>query len=329
MNQSQHQSQDQGQSQSQGQGQPGISTPGGAMIDGPGGIRLRVLHETHYRYASPVALSRQFLHLTPRQFATQRVAAHRLDIDPEPSERSITHDYFGNQVCSAVVSTPHRQLGLIAESLIELRPRDLGAVGAHRSAWELARDSLRAGADPGTALATRFLFESPHIVLDAEVAGYASRSFTPQRPLIEALLDLNARIHTDFEFDPAATTVTTPLSDVLRHRHGVCQDFAHLMAGCLRSQGLAARYVSGYILTAPPPGMPRLIGSDASHAWASVFVPGLDWVDFDPTNNCLVDIEHVTLAWGRDFSDVTPTRGVILGGGEQDLSVQVTVSPEA
>ena len=177
----------------------------------------------------------------------------------------------------------------------------------------------------------QFLFESPHVEFFRELADYAARSFVRGRPVFEAILDLTRRIHAEFAFDPKATSLSTPLREVLSKRRGVCQDFAHFMTGCLRSQGLAARYVSGYILTSPPPGRPRLVGADASHAWVSAWCGGSQenegWIEFDPTNDCVVDDEHISLAWGRDFSDVTPMRGVILGGGEQELEVRVTVTP--
>ena len=169
--------------------------------------------------------------------------------------------------------------------------------------------------------------DSPFVAVRPAFREYAEPSFLPGRPLLEAVADLNERIYREFKYDPHFTTVATPLDEVLSERRGVCQDFAHLAIACLRSLGLAARYVSGYILTVPPPGRPRLVGADASHAWLSVFVPGLGWADFDPTNDLLPDLQHVTLAWGRDFSDISPLRGVILGGGEQKIDVRVTVEP--
>ncbi len=297
-----------------------------------GSVRLRVVHETRYRYASPVTLSRQLLHLTPRPLPSQQVIAHRIAVQPAPAESIAGHDYFGNPTSQAVITAPHRALSVLAESTVELRSRavaqDLGGIG-----WEIARDAL--GTLGSTALldAARFCFESPHVPLGTAIHAYAADVFAARRALLPALVDLTARIHEEFEFDAAATDIATPLTEVLEHRHGVCQDFAHLMIGCLRSRGLAARYVSGYILTMPPPGQPRLVGSDASHAWVSVYCPGDDpaageWIDFDPTNNCGIDRDHVTLGWGRDFSDMTPARGVTLGGGPQQLAVQVTVSPD-
>jgi len=297
-----------------------------------GGLRLRVVHETRYRYASPVTLSRQLLHLTPRPLPSQRVIAHRIAVQPAPAESIAGHDYFGNPTSQAVITVPHRALRVLAESTVELHGRhaaqDLGDID-----WEAARDALDQPGGAALQDAMRFRFESPHVPLDTAIGAYAADVFAPRRALLPALRDLTARIHAEFEFDATATDIATPLTEVLQHRHGVCQDFAHLMIGCLRSRGLAARYVSGYILTMPPPGQPRLVGSDASHAWVSVYCPGRDpdagdWIDFDPTNNCGIDRDHVTLGWGRDFSDVTPARGVTLGGGSQALAVQVTVSPD-
>ncbi len=295
-------------------------------------LRLRVVHETRYRYASSVTLSRQLLHLTPRPLPSQQVIAHRIAVQPAPAESIAGRDYFGNPTSQAVITAPHRALSVLAESTVELRSRtvaqDSGSIG-----WEAARDALSRLGSAAALDAARFRFESPHVALGGAIQTYAADVFAARRALWPALADLSARIHEEFEFDATATDIATPLEEVLDHRHGVCQDFAHLMIGCLRSRGLAARYVSGYILTMPPPGRPRRIGADASHAWVSVYCPGHDpaagdWIDFDPTNNCSIDRDHVTLGWGRDFSDVTPARGVTLGGGAQELSVQVTVSPD-
>jgi transglutaminase-like putative cysteine protease len=209
-----------------------------------------------------------------------------------------------------------------AESQVEVASRSLPEGGG---TWEEVRDGLRR---PGAPLdPVQYLFESPHVELSRELAAYAEPSFPRGRRMLAAALDLTRRIHADFKFDPKATSVSTPIREVLAKRRGVCQDFAHFMTGCLRALGLPARYMSGYIRTTPPPGQPRLVGADASHAWVSVYCGGTKWVDLDPTNNVVVGDGHVTLAWGRDFSDVTPMRGVILGGGEQDLEVRVTVTP--
>ena len=300
-----------------------------SLIPTPPDARLRVVHETRYQYTAPVASSRQLLHLKPREFAHQKLLDHRLAIEPTASEMHAATDYFGNSINRAVISAPHMELRVRAESVVILHARDVAAADACIDPWEQTRDEVAAARTADDRGAAEFLFDSPHVPGSAALSAFATRIFRPRRPLVEAVRELSSAIHRDFEFDPSATSISTPIDEVLQIRRGVCQDFAHLMIGCLRSAGLAARYVSGYILTSPPPGQPRLIGSDASHAWVSVYLPGLGWTDFDPTNDCQVDREHVTLAWGRDFSDVTPARGVILGGGEQELAAQVTVSPEA
>jgi transglutaminase-like putative cysteine protease len=287
-------------------------------------MRYDVLHETVYSYESPVVLSQQLLHLTPRVLEFQRLGAHRIDVQPAPAETATRDDYFGNPVTQIMLAAPHDSLGVHAHSTIEVLPR---AIPASAGPWEAARDRLRHGGGEALLEPMQFLFESPHVEFFRDLAAYAEPSFGKGRDLLEGALDLTRRIHAEFKFDPKATSVSTPLREVLAKKRGVCQDFAHFMTGCLRSLGLPARYVSGYILTSPPPGKPRLIGADASHAWVSVWCAEAGWVDLDPTNNVLVGDEHITLAWGRDFSDVTPMRGVILGGGEQELEVRVTVTP--
>lgn len=288
-------------------------------------VSYRIIHETRYVYDSRVAVAQQLLHLTPRDLAGQWLLAHRIVVDPLPSERNEHLDYFGNPVCHLVLAAPHDTLVVRAESDVDVLPRGGAAVLRVSPMWESVRAQFHAPDVAEVLQAAEFLFESPHVRLSEALADYVLPSFPVGRPLLEAVLDLNHRIHTEFSFDPGATSVVTPLSEVLELRRGVCQDFAHLMIGCLRVMGLSARYVSGYILTAPPPGQPRLIGADASHAWVSVFCPGAGWIDFDPTNDLVIDHEHITLAWGRDFADVVPMRGVILGGGEQELEVRVTV----
>ena len=288
--------------------------------------RYHIVHETRYEYESRVAVAQQVLHLTPRDLAWQKLVRHTIEIDPQPSETTEHQDYFGNPVRHAVLDSPHDALTVRAESEVTVSPRGGGVIASGSTAWETVRDRLRVAAQAGELEASEFLFESPHIQFSSALAKFAAPFFAPKRPFLAGVLELNHCIHEQFVFDDSATSVSTPLSEVLVLRRGVCQDFAHLMTGCLRVLGLPARYVSGYILTTPPPGHVKMVGADASHAWVSVFSPGLGWVDFDPTNDLVVDDEHVTLAWGRDFSDVAPMRGVILGGGDQELTVHVTVT---
>ena len=293
-------------------------------------MRLQVVHETRYRYSSPVLLSQQLLHLTPRALPWQAVRSHRITVAPAAGEFDEREDYYGNRTVHMLLAAPHEELVVHAESEVEVAPREKTVLAAPATQWEAVHDRLHSLEEPPLLEPSAFLYESPHIETWKEITDYAAKSFPRGRAMLEAALDLGRRIYKDFTFDKKATSVATPLRQVLKQRRGVCQDFAHLMIGCLRSLGLPARYVSGYILTLPPPGRPRRVGADASHAWVSVHCgEAAGWVDIDPTNNCLVDDEHVTLGWGRDFGDVTPMRGVILGGGEQALEVRVTVTPRS
>jgi transglutaminase-like putative cysteine protease len=299
------------------------------MMDGSTDIcaRYRVVHDTRYQYQNVVALSQQHLHLTPRTFAYQALESHQLWLDPLVDEGTIGVDYFGNTTRHVALTLPHDHLLVHAESVVTLRTRPDLAQIAGSLPWERVRAMLAADRSAATLEACRYLYASPKVSWFPDLAAYARQSFTPGRPQLDAALELTQRIFADFAFDHTATDISTPLEQVWRGRRGVCQDFAQLMIGCLRSIGLPARYLSGYILTHPPAGQPRLVGADASHAWVSVYCPALGWVDFDPTNRSLVQHEHITLGWGRDFSDVTPMRGIVLGGGQQALDVQVTVTP--
>jgi transglutaminase-like putative cysteine protease len=294
-------------------------------------MHYRVSHETEYRYESPVSVSRQALHLAPQRSAHQRCHRHALRIEPAPTFRTDEIDCFGNPLTRLEIDTPHRDLLVAAEMHVEVSAHaaqiDLDA----SCSWQEAIAALGyiGGRVPSAhALdASRYRFESPFIRFNPELAAFARDCFAPGTPLLRGCANLMRKIFREFRFDASATQVATPLAEVLEKRRGVCQDFAHLMIGALRALGLPARYVSGYLLTQPPPGKPRLIGADASHAWVSVHCPDYGWVDFDPTNNVLPDLGHITLAWGRDFGDVSPLRGIILGGGEHELGVRVTVAP--
>ena len=299
-------------------------------------VRYRVLHETRYDYGSPVSLSQQQLHLSPRILDWQLVEEQRIDIEPVPTWRRDGRDPFGNPVTWVAFHAPHEMLfirSVMTVAVMPHRPKDL----EKSLPWEALRDRLAYDSTdplPADLDATRFLFESPHVRVKHELADYAADCFPSGRPVLVGAQALMAKIFREFTFDPEATTVSTPVLEVLENKRGVCQDFAHLMIACLRALGLAARYVSGYLLTRPPPGKPRLIGADASHAWVSVYAPGADkemgdWVDFDPTNDLLPDTEHIILAVGRDFSDISPLRGIILGGGGTEPEVAVTVVPLA
>jgi transglutaminase-like putative cysteine protease len=296
----------------------------------PNGVQLyQVEHFTAYHYSEPVMLSHQQLHLKPRPLEHQEVVKHALAITPSPTLRREIFDAFGNPLTEVAIESAHTALNIVAYTTVKVvAPK----IPLDRSpAWESARDALayRAAWHPQPAIlaATQFLFESPYIRVKRSLRAYASDCFVPGRPILEAATALMAKIHAEFKFDAEATTVTTPVMTFFTDKHGVCQDFTHLMISCLRSTGLAARYVSGYLLTHTAPGKPRRAGSDASHAWVSLFVPDQGWVDFDPTNNVIPTLEHITLGWGRDFSDVTPLRGVINGGGQQTLEVKVAVEP--
>jgi transglutaminase-like putative cysteine protease len=295
-----------------------------------GARRYRVEHDTAYRYSEPVMLSHQQLHLTPRPLDYQTIEEHEVVIKPAPTQHRKMTDAFGNPLTELAIEAAHTTLDIIARTTVtvaERRALDL----AETPAWESVRDALayRAAWRPEPALleATQFLFESPYARVKRNLRHFAGDCFEPGQPILAAAAALMAKIHGEFKFDTAATNVTTPVMKFFEHKRGVCQDFTHLMISCLRSTGLAARYVSGYLLTRPAPGKPRRVGTDVSHAWVSLFVPGSGWVDFDPTNNVMPALEHITLGWGRDFSDVTPLRGVINGGGEQTLEVKVTLTP--
>ena len=297
-----------------------------------GALRYRVVHETSYAYESPVSLSRQQLHLTPRECPWQTCLAHDIVIEPAPTLLHTRLDYFGNPIRHFTIELPHSTLLVRAESVIEVRARARASAPADSPAWDSVAGALRYAAQPPHLDACTCLFESPYVRVKREFGAYAAPCFAPGRPLLPAVEALMHRIYSEFEYDPKATTVATPVLNILETKRGVCQDFAHLMLSCVRSLGLAARYVSGYLLTEPPPGQPRMVGADASHAWVSVYCPdetGGSWVDFDPTNDLLPGTQHITLAWGRDFGDVSPLRGVILGGDTQVPEVAVTVTPIA
>lgn len=289
-------------------------------------MRYRVSHVTSYEYATAVAQSYNVAHLLPRDTANQQCVSTRLDVEPRPSSTSARLDYFGNHTRQFSIHVPHRKLRVTAESIVVVAPAqstlslDLGPTCAEVTA------TLRADSSVASLLAREFTVNSPLVARSDSLREYAQGCFADDRPFLHAVRDLVRKIFTEFTYDPAFTTISTPLEHVLAHFRGVCQDFAHLAIGCLRSLGYAARYVSGYIETLPPEGKPRIIGADASHAWFAVYSPGEGWFEFDPTNDLLVGEQHIAVAWGRDFSDVTPLRGVIFGdAADQQLDVAVDV----
>lgn len=289
-------------------------------------MRYRVTHITRYDYSHPLSLCRSEACLLPRDTEGQRCLNSELRITPQATDLSERRDAFGNRIHHFAIQHEHDSQQVTAVCDIELNARQELFEQANTQRWETVRDRLARAPGPKTFGALPFLFDSPQAYVVPGIKEYALSSFPTGRPLGDAALELMQRIYHDFKYQPGFTTIATPLEQLLDDRRGVCQDFAHFGVACLRSLGLAARYVSGYIETVPPPGKERLVGADASHAWFSVFAGDAGWVDFDPTNNKMPRDQHITVAWGRDFSDVSPLRGVALGGGAHRVSVSVDVA---
>lgn len=289
--------------------------------------RYRCRHVTRYHYGEEVPVSHHMAHLTPRPHPLQRCRRSLLTVTPSPAVRTDLVDYFGNPMTYLAVQAPHNELTIAAESEIEVvaaPPWDLAATPA----WEMLQINphTRGEANDGGEI-MQFAFDSVLVQADPELADYAAPSFEADRPIGAAAFELMRRIYHDFTFDPTATTISTPLAEVMANRRGVCQDFAHLLIGCMRSLRLPARYVSGYLRTLPPPGKPRLVGADVSHAWGSAYCGGGRWLDLCPTNGRIADQDFITLAWGRDFDDISPVRGVIHGSSRHGMRVEVDVEP--
>lgn len=292
-------------------------------------VRYRVVHRTTYAYGARMSSGSTLAHLVPRDSPHQRVTAGDLTVVPLPDERVDWLDAFGNCASFVAINGPHDSLELVSTSTVAVSP-DPFDPNAPREVvpWEGVAARLDDDLGPDALGARMFRVASRLVPTTTDVHDYAAISFRSDRDVVDAVADLCHRIYEDFDFDPSFSDVTTPVSDVLAHRRGVCQDFAHLALACLRSHRLPARYVSGYIETLPSPGAPKLVGSDASHAWVSVYVPDHGWIDVDPTNNQLPARRHVTTAWGRDYSDVAPVQGVVLGPStHQVLEVAVDVTP--
>lgn len=293
-------------------------------------MKLSVVHQTRYTYGLPVVLCHNEARLLARAVAGQQCHRSELHIDPLPSQLVERSDSFGNRVVYFALEAPHDHLVITATSEIEIAEAQAQLDWEDSPPWDAVREWLWSADSHAWPSAARqeampFALDSDSVATSVALAEYAAPSLPPRRPLLAAVADLVGRIHHDFTFNPESTTITTPLAEVLAHRSGVCQDFAHLALGCLRSMGLAARYVSGYLETVPPPGQARLQGADRSHAWVAVYVPGSGWIDADPTTNQMPAHRHVTIAWGRDYGDVTPLKGVIFGGGTHTLEVAVDV----
>lgn len=309
-------------------------------------MKYRITHTTYYCYSQPVGLCQNEARLQPRNFWRQQCHNSRFDIQPTPTDFREWLDFFGNHVTYFAIQQPHTQLTVTAINEVTIFSRQNNSDLANRITWEQARTVLQEmpvqvqmqnqqGQSQSQLSseehimeildAKQYVLDSPMITVMPQLADYAEPSFQVNRSLVDVVHDLMQRIYLDFTYDPSFTTIATPLSDVLRHRRGVCQDFAHLAIGCLRAYNIAARYISGYVETVPEAGQPRLVGADASHAWFSVYIPNTGWLDFDPTNNTVPLDRHITLAWGRDYADVTPLKGIAFGGGQHTLSVSVDV----
>ena len=294
-------------------------------------MNYRIVHTTRYHYEKSVASSYNEAHLLPRSFARQTLVSASLAIDPPCRDYRDRQDFFGNTASYFAILDPHQEVTITATSEVRLlAPRRQLSFGDALD-WQEAARRLAEASDPDTLDAVQYCLDSPMVRVMPALNEYAAASFSAGRLLTDAVAELVARIHEDFTYDATATDIATPMLEVLQQRRGVCQDFAHLAIGCLRSLGLAARYVSGYLETLPPPGKAKLQGADASHAWLQVYLPGAGWQDWDPTNNLQPSGRHITTAWGRDYSDVAPLQGVIYGGGDKheiEVEVDVTALPE-
>lgn len=282
----------------------------------------RVVHETRYRYDVPVSQCQSEVRLTPRSLPWQTVLESAIEAVPSPAWNGARTDYFGNEVRSFWIQERHDRFSTVATSRVRIEKRP--GILDEGPAWEAAREIIASHATDEMLEAFEFVFDSPFVGAAPELAEYARPTFEPGRPLLSAIDELSHRINREFTYKPASTSIETPVLETLRQKRGVCQDFSHVMIGALRSLGLAARYVSGYLRSGSDHQ-----GAEASHAWVGVCVPGIGWVDVDPTNDVRPDLDHVTLAWGRDYADVTPMKGIALGGGNQLVDVDVRVVPIA
>jgi transglutaminase-like putative cysteine protease len=287
-------------------------------------VLYAIAHQTTYGYESAVSVSQHLVHLRPRESPRQQLLEFSLSVEPAATGEFSRTDYYGNAATFLAIENPHDGLSIVARSRVRVSAPEWPDP-ASTPAWEIVRDKCASDVLTPDSEAGEFRFDSPHIPTSDAFAAYGADSFPAGCPLLDGVLDFTTHVFNDFTFDRRATNVATPLEEVFQKRSGVCQDFAHLAICCLRSLGLPARYVSGYLETLPPPGRQRLVGADASHAWFAVWCPGCGWIDVDPTNNMLAGDRHITVAWGRDFSDVSPVHGVVVGGGAHRLGVSVDV----
>lgn len=287
-------------------------------------MKYKISHITRYHYGETASLSHNELFLIPRNTPTQNCTESTVTLSPSPATFSRRKDYFGNTAATTTIQTPHSVLEISAVSQVTLIPPER-IIPEQTPPWEEVKKSVWQHRSREDLEAFQFVFASSMIPVNERFAEWAKDLFQPETPILRAALDLTNRIYTEFKYDSKATTTTTPVETAFDMKQGVCQDFAHIEIACLRSLGLSARYVSGYLHTMPPPGKPKLVGADASHAWLALYIPGTGWVGLDPTNNIIPENQHLTLAWGRDYSDVTPVKGTVLGGGQHQLNVAVDV----
>ena len=289
-------------------------------------MKFEVSHRTSYQYRAPVAQSHHVIHLKPRGLTGQTVIHHSLLIEPAPVSSAEITDSFGNTSVLLQIEDEHQEFIVHARSTIEIDASAIPDV-TQSPAWEDVKPTSRQSAVGMDVGVRQFVCRSRHVPVSLDIVAFAQASFRPGRPVLDGAMHLTRRIFKEFTFDPKATDISTPVSRVLETRRGVCQDFAHLAIAACRALGIPARYVSGYLMTRPPPGQAKLRGADASHAWLSVWSGEQGWIDFDPTNGIIPRGEHITLAYGRDYEDISPISGVLLGGGDQTMTVAVDVEP--
>lgn len=288
-------------------------------------MEYQVIHTTEYTYFQPVSNCNNIARLLLRDTTGQRCTKTIITIEPKPDISREFEDFFGNKTMYFSIQQEHKKLRVTVKSLLEKnKTANNHTITENNTAWETIPGQLTPAVNENL-MAKQFIYPSYYTPLSQDIVQYAKRSFMPGISMLAAAKDLTKRIFTDFAFTQGFTNIATPLSEVMRSRKGVCQDFAHLAIACVRSMGLPARYVSGYIETLPPPGKEKLFGADASHAWFSVYIPGTGWVDFDPTNNVMPADQHITIGWGRDYADIAPLKGVVVSSGSHQLSVSVDV----